>query len=69
MFVFLSNKLGWARSIAISIVGTIALLLVVRACTAPVQGYTVLSAQASPLREHFNADAGRTRILILPAPN
>ena len=69
VFFFFSNKLGWARSIALSLVGTVALLLVIRACNTPAQAYTTLGPQAAPLRAQFNADAGKTRILILPAPN
>jgi hypothetical protein len=33
MFVFFSNRLGCFGSIAISIVGTIVLILLMRACT------------------------------------
>jgi len=33
MFVFFSNKLGCAGSIAVSIVGTLLLIVLLRACT------------------------------------
>jgi len=33
MFVFFSNRLGWAGSIAISVVGTILLILLIRSCS------------------------------------
>jgi len=47
------------------------LLLAVQAwsCRGPQQGYTSFTAGAARLKQQFNADAGRTRILILPAPN
>jgi hypothetical protein len=38
-------------------------------CRGPQQSYTPLGTHAFPLRGQFNQDAGRTRILILPAPN
>jgi len=38
-------------------------------CRGPRQGYTSLTAGAAPLKQRFNADAGTTRIVILPAPN
>jgi hypothetical protein len=33
MFVFFSNRLGCAGSIAVSIVGTVLLILLIRSCT------------------------------------
>jgi hypothetical protein len=47
------------------------LLLVFQAwsCRGPQQGYTSFTAGAARLKQQFNADAGRTRIVILPAPN
>ncbi len=33
MFVFFSNKLGCAGSIAVSVVGTVLLLMLMRSCT------------------------------------
>lgn len=33
MFVFFSNKLGCAGSIAVSVVGTVLLLMLLRSCT------------------------------------
>jgi hypothetical protein len=47
------------------------LLLVVlflAACRGPVQPYEVLTPQAANLRAQFNRDAGKVRIVILPAP-
>jgi hypothetical protein len=38
------------------------------ACRGPALPYRNLTPHASPLREQFNADAGKTRILLLPAP-
>jgi hypothetical protein len=39
------------------------------ACRGPAQSYTSLGAHAFPLRGQFNHDAGKARIVILPAPN
>jgi hypothetical protein len=44
-------------------------LLALMACRGPVQPYRAIAAHVSPLKDQFNADAGKTRILILPAPN
>jgi hypothetical protein len=44
------------------------LLAAASACRAPVRPYRAITAHVSPLREQFNADAGHTRILLLPAP-
>ena len=38
-------------------------------CRGPEQRYTSLPARAAALKQQFNADAGKTRIVILPAPN
>jgi hypothetical protein len=38
-------------------------------CRGPQRAYTSFGAGAAPLKQQFNADAGKTRILILPAPN
>ena len=54
------------RSLVCSLVGG---PLVVTACRGPEQRYTSLAAGAAALKQQFNADAGKTRILILPAPN
>jgi len=47
------------------------LVLVLQAwsCRGAEQGYTSFTAGAARLKQQFNADAGRTRIVILPAPN
>jgi uncharacterized lipoprotein YmbA len=39
------------------------------ACRGPQQTYVSLPARAEALKQQFNADAGRARIVILPAPN
>jgi hypothetical protein len=44
-------------------------LFFVAACRGPQQAYTSLPARAPALKAHFNADAGKARIVILPAPN
>src|SRR5262245_66655528 len=55
------------RSLVVcSLVGS---LLVFSGCRGPEQRYTSLGAGAATLKQQFNADAGKTRILILPAPN
>jgi hypothetical protein len=55
------------RSLAVgSLVGSLALS---SACRGPQQPYTAFRAGAAPLKQQFNADAAKTRILILPAPN
>jgi hypothetical protein len=46
-----------------------ALLVLLAACRGPQQAYTSLGPHAFPLRSQFNHDAGRARIVILPAPN
>jgi hypothetical protein len=38
-------------------------------CRGPQQPYTSFGAGAAELKQQFNADAGKTRIVILPAPN
>jgi hypothetical protein len=45
------------------------LVVFLAACRGPSQGYTSLGPHAFPLRGQFNHDAGKTRIVILPAPN
>lgn len=42
--------------------------LLVVACRGPVQPYEVLAPRVANLRAQFNADAGKVRIVILPAP-
>jgi hypothetical protein len=55
------------RSLALgSLVGSLA---VGSACRGPQQPYTSIRAGAAALTQRFNADAGKTRIVILPAPN
>jgi hypothetical protein len=48
---------------------SVVLVAAALACRGPEQRYQTITAHVSPLREQFNADAGKTRILILPAPN
>ena len=48
---------------------SVLLLAAALACRGPEQKYQTITAHVSPLKEQFNADAGKTRILILPAPN
>ena len=38
-------------------------------CRGPAQSYKSFTGGAARLKQQFNADAGRTRIVILPAPN
>jgi hypothetical protein len=66
-----SGKLGCVGAFLVSLVGTLLLagLLVLQGCRGPAQSYTSLGAHAFPLRHQFNQDAGKTRIVILPAPN
>jgi len=45
------------------------LVVLLGACRGPQQTYTSFGAGADVLKQQFNADAGRTRIVILPAPN
>ena len=40
----------------------------VAGCRGPVQPYEVLTPQVANLRAQFNKDAGKVRIVILPAP-
>ena len=46
----------------------VGLVALVCGCRGPVRPYRTITAHVSPLREQFNADAGNTRILLLPAP-
>ena len=43
-------------------------VLLLAACRGPVQPYEVLTPQVANLRAQFNRDAGKVRIVILPAP-
>ena len=45
-----------------------ALVLALAACRGPVQPYEVLAPHVANLRAQFNADAGNTRIVLLPGP-
>jgi len=45
------------------------LLVLLAGCRGPQQPYTSFGAGAPALKAQFNADAGKTRIVILPAPN
>jgi hypothetical protein len=58
-----------SRARVVRILSSVALLAAAVACRGPEQRYQTIAAHVSPLREQFNADAGKTRILILPAPN
>lgn len=51
------------------LVPAVLLLVLSAGCRGPEQPYRTITAHVSPLKEQFNADAGKTRILILPAPN
>ena len=44
------------------------LVLLLAACRGPVQRYEALTPQVANLRAQFNQDAGKVRIVILPAP-
>jgi hypothetical protein len=43
-------------------------VLFLAACRGPVQPYEALTPQVANLRAQFNQDAGKVRIVILPAP-
>jgi hypothetical protein len=58
-----------SRARAVRALSSVVLLAAALACRGPEQPYRTIAAHVSPLKEQFNADAGRTRILILPAPN
>jgi hypothetical protein len=45
-----------------------ALALTLTACAPPSTPYVPLDDDLAPLRKAFNADAGRTRVLMLVAP-
>lgn len=47
---------------------SVSLLLLLAACRGPVQPYESLAPGVANLRAQFNQDAGKVRILILPAP-
>jgi hypothetical protein len=53
----------------VSVVFPIVVLLAIASCRGPAQSYTSLGPHAFPHRHQFNRDGGRTRIVILPAPN
>jgi hypothetical protein len=57
------------RARAVRALLPVVLLGAALACRGPEQKYQTITAHVSPLKEQFNADAGKTRILILPAPN
>jgi hypothetical protein len=44
------------------------LLVLLAACRGPVRPYESLSPEVANLRAQFNADAGKVRVLLLPAP-
>lgn len=52
-------------AVALGLAIVLALIIVTRA---PQQAYESLAPAAANLRAQFNADAGRVRMLILPAP-
>ena len=60
---------GMSRARALRAIPSIVLLAAALACRGPEQPYRTIAAHVSPLKEQFNADAGKARILILPAPN
>jgi len=51
------------------LLSSVLLFALAAGCRGPEQPYRAIGAHVSPLKEQFNADAGKTRILILPAPN
>ena len=51
------------------LVPAVLLLALSAGCRGPEQPYRTIAGHVSPLKEQFNADAGKTRMLILPAPN
>ncbi len=57
------------RARTLRLLSCIALLVAALACRGPEQPYQSVGAHVSPLKEQFNADAGKTRILLLLAPN
>jgi hypothetical protein len=57
-----------SRARALRLLCVVVLLALAGACRGPVLPYRTITAHVSPLREQFNADAGKTRILLLPAP-
>jgi hypothetical protein len=52
----------------VSLVLLLSTVLSSAACRGPVQAHESLSPDAANLRAQFNADAGKVRILLLPAP-
>ena len=58
-----------SRPPAVRALSAVFLLAAALACRGPEQRYHTITAHVAPLKEQFNADAGKTRILILPAPN
>ena len=44
------------------------LLLLLASCRGPVRPHEALSPEVANLRAQFNADAGKVRLLLLPAP-
>lgn len=47
---------------------TVLLLALLTACRGPVQPFESLAPEVSNLRAQFNQDAGKVRIVVLPAP-
>lgn len=62
--VIRSSRRSVAAAIAVAIVAAI-----IVANRGSAQPYESLSPQAANLRAQFNADVGKVRILLLPAPN
>jgi hypothetical protein len=58
-----------SRARVLRALSPLVLLAIALGCRGPEQPYKTIAAHVSPLKEQFNADAGKTRILILPAPN
>ena len=58
-----------SRARVIRALCSVALLAAALACRGPEQPYRTIAAHVSPLKEQFNLDAGKVRILMLPAPN
>ena len=62
--VIRSSRRSVAAAIAVAIVA--AIIVANRGATQP---YESLAPQAANLRAQFNADAGKVRIVLLPAPS
>lgn len=62
--VIRTSRRGVVAAIALAIV-----VAIIVATRGPVSPYESLSPGVANLRAHFNADVGKVRILLLPAPS